>query len=143
MKKYVSTKVPRQSGFGSTSAGHYTLNPTNGGAYLISLKKGWSRRIENSGLLRIPVKRDRRWRHCSGLKSISIIKTAGLCLRYSKDILKRAIVINQPKPYILVPPQNPAFNSLQNSKLSWNFTIYCENRRISYRLAEQIYNKIN
>jgi len=63
--------VPRQSGFGSTSAGHDTLNPTNGGADLISLKKGWSRRIENSGLLRIPVKRDRRLRHCSGLKSIS------------------------------------------------------------------------
>ena len=43
---------------------------------------------------------------------------------------------------IFIPPQNPAISRVLNSKLSGNIPIYCENKLIILRLAEQIHYRI-
>jgi hypothetical protein len=43
----------------------------------------------------------------------------------------------------LLATQNPALNSVQNSKLLGIFAIYCENRKAGCGLAEEIYNNSN
>ena len=45
---------------------------------------------------------------------------------------------NQSMYSIFIPPQNPAISRVLNSKLSGNIPIYCENKLIILRLAEQI-----
>jgi len=49
---------------------------------------------------------------------------------------------NQSMYSIFIPPQNPAISRVLNSKLSGNIPIYCENKLIILRLAEQIHYRI-
>ena len=43
---------------------------------------------------------------------------------------------------IIITPQNPAINYVQNSKLLGNIEIFCENEQADLKLAEQIYMRI-